>query len=42
LAEAGGYDGEGLWHPAEIGFRPTYESNTLRTFIDGGFVATNA
>jgi nitrate reductase alpha subunit len=36
-AEAGGLDGEGLWHPAQIGFRPTYESDTLKRFIDGAF-----
>jgi nitrate reductase alpha subunit len=38
LAEHGGTDGRRLWHPAELGFRPTYESDTLKQFIDGGFV----
>ncbi len=38
-AESGGIGGEGLWHPAEIGFRPTYESDTLKRFIAGDFVA---
>ncbi|MCC7204913.1 MAG: molybdopterin-dependent oxidoreductase [Phycisphaeraceae bacterium] len=37
-AEAGGLDGKGLWRPAQIGLRPTYENNTLKTFIAGGFV----
>ena len=38
-AESGGIDGKGLWRPAQIGFRPTYESDTLKQFIDGAFVA---
>jgi nitrate reductase alpha subunit len=36
-AESGGIGGEGLWHPAELGFRPTYESDTLKRFIGGEF-----
>lgn len=37
-AEAGGLDGKGLWRPAQIGQRPTYESDTVKKFIAGGFV----
>jgi len=41
-AENGGIGGVGLWHPAEIGYRPTYESDTLRKFIDGQFATCRA
>jgi nitrate reductase alpha subunit len=41
-AESGGYGGEGLWYPAQIGFRPTYENDALRRFIDGGFAVVGA
>lgn len=37
-AEPGGLDGKGLWRPAQLGLRPTYESDTLRKFLSGGFV----
>jgi nitrate reductase alpha subunit len=37
-AEDGGLDGKGLWFPAKIGFRPTYESDVLKRFIAGGYV----
>jgi nitrate reductase alpha subunit len=37
-AEAGGLNGKGLWRPAELGLRPTYENATLKKFIAGGFV----
>jgi len=36
-AEAGGKDGKGLWRPARIGLRPTYESELLLRFIGGEF-----
>ena len=37
-AESGGMNGEGLWRPAQIGMRPTYENDTLKRFIAGAFV----
>jgi len=37
-AEAGGLDGKGLWRPAELGWRPTYESEALIQFIAGKFI----
>ncbi|MCC7409017.1 MAG: molybdopterin-dependent oxidoreductase [Phycisphaeraceae bacterium] len=36
-AEAGGLEGRGLWRPAQIGLRPTYESPMLQKFIAGDF-----
>jgi len=38
-AEAGGIGGEGLWRPAALGIRPRYESDEMRTYLDGGFLA---
>lgn len=37
-AEAGGMGGRGLWRPAELGLRPTYESKALAQYLAGGFV----
>lgn len=37
-AEAGGLKGEGLWRPAQLGMRPTYESDALKQFIAGKFI----
>ena len=37
-AEDGGFDGEKLWKPAEDGFRPTYESETMKRYLQGGFI----
>jgi nitrate reductase alpha subunit len=37
-AEAGGVGGEGLWRPARLGLRPTYEGAALKKFIGGEFV----
>jgi nitrate reductase alpha subunit len=37
-AEAGGIGGTGLWRPAALGMRPTYENRLLREFIQGSFV----
>jgi nitrate reductase alpha subunit len=37
-AEPGGLGGRGLWRPAQLGLRPTYESATMKRFIAGGFV----
>jgi nitrate reductase alpha subunit len=38
-AEPGGLDGSGRWRPAELGFRPTYESEAMRRYLAGGFAA---
>jgi nitrate reductase alpha subunit len=37
-AEAGGGSGAGLWRPAQLGFRPTYENAAMKQFLAGGFV----
>jgi nitrate reductase alpha subunit len=38
-AEEGGLHGEGLWKPADDGFRPTYESETMSKYLQGAFIA---
>jgi nitrate reductase alpha subunit len=40
-AEPGGIGGEGIWRPAQLGFRPTYESSAMKTYLAGGFVGRN-
>ncbi|MCC7354906.1 MAG: molybdopterin-dependent oxidoreductase [Anaerolineae bacterium] len=37
-AEPGGVDGEVLWRPAALGYRPTYENDAMKKFLQGGFV----
>ncbi|MBI4519061.1 MAG: molybdopterin-dependent oxidoreductase [Deltaproteobacteria bacterium] len=37
-AEPGGESGKGLWRPAALGLRPTYESAAMKTYLKGGFV----
>jgi nitrate reductase alpha subunit len=37
-AEAGGLEGKGLWTPARLGLRPTYENEVLKKFIAGKYV----
>jgi nitrate reductase alpha subunit len=37
-AEDGGMGGEGLWRPAKLGYRPGYESEAMKKFLDGGYV----
>ena len=37
-AEDGGYDGDALWRPALLGFRPTYEGESIKKFLKGDFV----
>lgn len=39
-AEDGGIGGKGLWLPAKMGFRPTYETAELLKFIAGEYVKT--
>jgi nitrate reductase alpha subunit len=38
-AEPGGVDGQGLWRPAALGIRPQYESEAMKQYLAGGFVA---
>jgi nitrate reductase / nitrite oxidoreductase, alpha subunit len=37
-AEAGGIGAQGLWRPAALGIRPTYESSEMKTYLAGGFL----
>jgi nitrate reductase alpha subunit len=37
-AENGGLEGKGRWRPVERGFRPTYENDAMKRYLDGGFV----
>jgi nitrate reductase alpha subunit len=37
-AEAGGLGGKGKWRPAEKGFRPTYESKAMKSYLGGNFL----
>ncbi len=39
-AEDGGRGAEALWRPARNGLRPTYESDAMKTYMNGGFVTT--
>jgi len=41
-AEPGGIGAEGLWRPAALGIRPTYESADMTQYIAGTFLATAA
>ncbi len=36
--EAGGMGGKGLWRPAALGLRPTYESEPMKLYLKGHFV----
>lgn len=37
-AENGGFNGLGKWRPAALGFRPTYESKTMQSYLKGQFI----
>ena len=37
-AEDGGIGGNKLWRPAKLGYRPSYESDAMKKFIDGDYV----
>jgi nitrate reductase alpha subunit len=37
-AEDGGIAGNKLWRPARLGLRPTYSSEAMKKFLEGGFV----
>lgn len=38
-AEPGGVGAQGLWRPASLGFRPTYENEAMKAYLRGRFVA---
>jgi nitrate reductase alpha subunit len=38
-AEPGGIDLKGLWRPAALGIRPRYESDAMKRYLAGGFIA---
>jgi nitrate reductase alpha subunit len=40
-AEPGGLEGKGLWRPAQLGIRPSYESKEMRSYLGGAFVRTD-
>lgn len=37
-AEDGGIGGKNLWRPAALGLRPTYNGESMKKFLKGGFV----
>lgn len=37
-AEPGGADLKSLWRPAQLGYRPTYESEEMKKYLAGGFI----
>ena len=37
-AEPGGFNGKGKWRPAALGFRPTYESVAMKSYLKGQFI----
>ena len=37
-AEAGAVGGQGLWRPAALGLRPTYESEEMQRYLRGEFI----
>ncbi len=37
-AEDGAQGGKGLWRPAALGFRPTYESAPMLAYLDGQYI----
>jgi nitrate reductase alpha subunit len=37
-AEDGGIGGKGLWRPASLGYRPTYENDDMKKYLNGGFI----
>jgi nitrate reductase alpha subunit len=37
-AEAGGIGGHGLWRPAALGMRPTYENTAMTAYLEGRFI----
>ena len=39
-AEPGGLGAKGLWRPAALGLRPTYESDAMKLYLQGRFIET--
>jgi nitrate reductase alpha subunit len=37
-AEAGGLEGKGLWRPAALGIRPSYETEEMKRYLAGDFL----
>lgn len=37
-AEDGGLDGHGLWYPAALGYRPTYENESVKKYLAGSYI----
>ena len=37
-AEDGGLNGQGMWRPAALGFRPTYENQAMKEYLKGHFM----
>lgn len=37
-AENGGIGGQGIWRPAALGYRPTYENQAMKEYLTGQFV----
>ena len=37
-AEAGGIAGSGVWRPASLGFRPSYENDAMKLYLAGAFI----
>ena len=37
-AEPGGLEGKGLWRPAALGVRPSYETDEMKRYLAGGFL----
>jgi nitrate reductase / nitrite oxidoreductase, alpha subunit len=38
-AEPGGLEGKGLWRPAALGLRPTYENPAMKRYLEGAYAA---
>lgn len=41
-AELGGMNGIGIWRPASLGYRPTYESQAMKDYLRGRFIKKKA
>jgi nitrate reductase alpha subunit len=37
-AEPGGLGSNGVWRPAKLGFRPSYESEAMQAYLKGGYM----
>lgn len=37
-AEAGGLNGQGIYRPAALGFRPSYENQAMQAYLSGAFL----